>query len=197
MRKKQITFVAIGALRVNCSLCIHLHPFFACALMGDKYQNIMICPLCVLLFKCLWHFRFQFIDCVMWVYHQGPQTSVKTIVFEKNIWEYGTYHIGQWISSDEPVCGSAKSLQSLRCSHTERMRVDEDSGKDIGIWPYLEVVYAGIKSVIYAYTIRTRIVCFIKQHVNMMSNAHNFSRHPIATCNVSFSCRLSIHVYNI
>ena len=60
-------------------------------------------------------------------------------------WDYGTYHIGeQWRL--RPACASAQSLQSLRCSHTKSLEVDERSDQISDISPHWMVAHARLKN---------------------------------------------------
>ena len=50
-------------------------------------------------------------------------------------WDYGTYYLGyQWWL--RWACTPAQSLQSLRCSHTWSMEVDEGSDQKSDIYPH-------------------------------------------------------------
>ena len=60
-------------------------------------------------------------------------------------WDYGTYHIG-----DQPrlrqACASTQSRQSLRCSHTCSLEVDEGSDQKSDIYPHWMTAHALLKT---------------------------------------------------
>ena len=56
-------------------------------------------------------------------------------------WDYGTYHIGDQ-RRFRRACASAKSRQSLRCSHTWSMEVDEGSEQKSDIWSHWMIANA-------------------------------------------------------
>ena len=59
-------------------------------------------------------------------------------------WDYGTYHIGdqRWLRRP---CASAQSRQSLRCSHTWSIEVDEGSNQNSDIYRHWMAVHARLK----------------------------------------------------
>ena len=60
-------------------------------------------------------------------------------------WDYGTYHIGDqrrlW-----QACTSMQSCQSLRCSHTWSMEVDEGSHQKSDIYPHWMAAHAHLNN---------------------------------------------------
>ena len=60
-------------------------------------------------------------------------------------WDYGTYHIGDQWRFRRP-CSSAQSRQSLRCSHTRSMKVDEGSNQKSDIQPHWMAAHAHLKN---------------------------------------------------
>ena len=60
-------------------------------------------------------------------------------------WDYGTYHIGDQRRLRR-ACASAQSRQSLCCSHTWRMEVDEGSDQKIRHLPHCLAAHARLKN---------------------------------------------------
>ena len=60
-------------------------------------------------------------------------------------WDYDTYHIGDQRRLRQ-ACASAQSRQSLHCSHTWSMEVDEGSDQKSDIWPHWVDTHARLKN---------------------------------------------------
>ena len=60
-------------------------------------------------------------------------------------WNYGTYHIGD-LRRLRRACVFAQSHQSLHCSHTWSMEVDERSDKTLDIWPHWMAAHSRLKN---------------------------------------------------
>ena len=63
-------------------------------------------------------------------------------------WDFGTYHIGdQWrLRRACASTDSTQSRQSLHCSHTWSMEVDEGSDQKSDIWPHWMTAHARLKN---------------------------------------------------
>ena len=67
------------------------------------------------------HIFHHYTNCWLWHWWKTERKEIWA-----SSWDYGTYHIGGQRSLRR-ACASAQSRQSLRCSHTWSMEVDEGS----------------------------------------------------------------------
>ena len=90
----------------------------------DSLFTDKLCPICILASSDINHPNTE----VIW----NPSVIMffnPTINWASS-WDYGTYHIGDQRRLRR-ACASAQSRQSLRCSHSWSMEVDEESEKKI------------------------------------------------------------------
>ena len=74
--------------------------------------------------------------------------SKTTLLFKykwASSWDYSTYQIGDQRRL-RPACASTQSRQSLRCSHTYSMEVDEESDQKSDILRHKMAAYARLKN---------------------------------------------------